>query len=59
MYLQREDKKETVIKNHGYEKWQSMIEHLNDPDKILFTYSQVLPNFLNHAIGQMAFAEAR
>ena len=58
MYLQRDDKKETVIKSHGFKKWQSMIEHLNDPDKILFTYSQVLPNFLNHAIGQLAFAEA-
>ena len=58
MYLQRADKKETVIKSHGFKKWQSMIEHLNDPDKILYTYSQVLPNFLNHAIGQLAFAEA-
>ena len=58
MYLQRDDKKETVIKSHGFKKWQSMIEHLNDPDKILYTYSQVLPNFLNHAVGQLAFAEA-
>ncbi|OQP65087.1 glutamine amidotransferase-related protein [Niastella populi] len=49
-YLQREDKKQMVIKNHGFEKWQSMIEHLNDPDKILFTYSHILPNFLDMAI---------
>jgi homoserine O-succinyltransferase len=52
MYLQREDKKETVIENHGFEKWQSMIEQLNDPDKILYTYSHVIPNFLHHTIGQ-------
>ncbi|KYP13589.1 MAG: hypothetical protein A1D16_02380 [Flavihumibacter sp. CACIAM 22H1] len=58
MYLQREDKKETVISNHGFEKWKSMIEHLNDPDKILYTYAQVLPNFLNHAIEQMSPVEA-
>lgn len=51
MYLQREDKKETVINSHGYEKWQSMIEQLNDPDKILFTYSHIIPNFLEQAIG--------
>jgi GMP synthase-like glutamine amidotransferase len=57
MYLQRADKKETVINNHGFEKWKSMIEQLNDPDKILYTYSQVLPNFLNHAIRQMALFE--
>lgn len=52
MYLQREDKKETVIENHGYEKWKSMIDHLNDPDKILYTYSHVIPNFLNQAVEQ-------
>lgn len=51
MYLQREDKKETVIANYGFEKWQSMIEHLSDPDKILWTYSCILPNFLNNAVG--------
>lgn len=50
MYLQRDDKKENVIENHGYEKWQSMIEHLNDPDKISWTYSKVIPNFLKYAL---------
>lgn len=50
MYLQRADKKETVIKNHGEAKWQSMIDHLNDPDKILLTYQSILPNFLTSAV---------
>jgi len=50
MYLHREDKKKTIIENYGEEKWQSMLEHLNDPDKILWTYSHVLPNFLNQAV---------
>jgi GMP synthase-like glutamine amidotransferase len=49
MYLQRDDKKETVIASHGEAKWKSMIEHLNDPDKILFTNSHVVPNFLDIA----------
>ena len=53
MYLQREDKKKTVIENHGEEKWRSMIEHLNDPDKILSTHDHVLPNFLNTAVGAL------
>ena len=35
---------------HGEEKWRSMIEQLNDPDKILFTYSHVIPNFLDNAL---------
>ncbi len=50
LYLQRPDKKEMVISNHGFEKWESMITHLNDRDKIMFTYSHVLPNFLSNAL---------
>ena len=53
MYLQREDKKQTVINNHGEAKWSSMIEQLNDPRKIMFTYNHVLPNFLNMAVGEL------
>ena len=53
MYLQTEEKKKTVIENHGEEKWQSMIEHLNDPDKIMFTYTHIIPNFLNIALQQL------
>ncbi len=54
MYLEREDKKKTVIENYGEGKWQSMIDRLNDPDKILNTYSHILPNFLNQAVGVFA-----
>jgi hypothetical protein len=56
MYLLRDDKKENVIKNHGEPKWQSMIEQLQDPEKILYTYSHILPNFLNLAIGEMVLS---
>lgn len=52
MYLQTPEKKATVIENHGLEKWESMIDHLNDPDKIMYTYAHVLPNFLNYALGK-------
>jgi homoserine O-succinyltransferase len=53
MYLQLEDKKKTVIENHGEEKWKSMLEHLSDPDKIMFTHNHILPNFLQVACEQM------
>ncbi|MFZ9661184.1 MAG: type 1 glutamine amidotransferase [Chitinophagaceae bacterium] len=53
MYLLQEEKKKTVIENYGEEKWQSMVDHLNDPDKILWTYSHILPNFLNQAINHL------
>jgi hypothetical protein len=42
-----------VIDNHGEEKWESMIEQLNDPDKIMWTYAHVLPNFLSIAHKQL------
>ena len=56
MYLQREDKKQTVIENHGEEKWKSMLEHLLDKEKIIWTHNHVLPNFLNHAVGELVGA---
>ncbi len=58
MYLHREDKKQTVINSYGEMKWKSMIEQLNDPDKISWTYSHILPNFLNIAIGELQEVEA-
>ena len=53
MYLQRDDKKQTVIDNHGEAKWKSMIEQLNDPRKIMYTHDHILPNFLNIAMGEL------
>ncbi len=57
MYLQTEDKKKTVIENHGEAKWSSMIEQLNDPDKIMHTYSHILPNFLRISLDKLTHAE--
>jgi homoserine O-succinyltransferase/O-acetyltransferase len=53
MYLKTEEKRKTVIESHGEDKLRSMLEHLEDPDKIRWTYSHILPNFLNHSIGQL------
>jgi homoserine O-succinyltransferase/O-acetyltransferase len=49
VHLQSEEKKKTVIENYGEEKWKSMIEGLNDPEKIQNTYSHIIPNFLSLA----------
>lgn len=53
LHLQTEEKRKSVIENHGEEKLQGMLEHLSDPDKILWTYAHILPNFLNQSIEQM------
>lgn len=55
-HLQKEDKKKSFIEIHGEKKWKNMVEHLNDPDKILYTYSHILPNFLNHAVNSLVAA---
>jgi len=52
-HLQSEEKKKTVIENYGRKKWESMIDHLNDSDKIVWTHDHILPNFLNIAAGQL------
>ena len=46
MYLLREDKKKFVIERYGEEKYWEMLNHLNDPDKIMLTYTTVIPRFL-------------
>ncbi len=58
LYLQQEDKKKNVIDNHGLAKWQSMIDRLNDPDKIAWTQSRVIPNFLKIALKSLQPAMA-
>ncbi len=57
LYLQTDAKKQTVVENHGLEKWKSMIEHLNDPDKIMHTYAHILPNFLTCSVNKMVMQE--
>ncbi len=57
IYLQTEEKRKTVIESHGEDKLRDMLVHLNDPDKIMWTYTHVLPNFLNQAIEQLLAVE--
>ena len=52
-YLLRDEKKEIVIQQHGAEKWSSMIEQLNDPEKIKLTYNHILPNFIQQSIASL------
>ena len=53
IHLKTEARKKVVIENYGLQKWESMIERLNDPDKTLWTHDHILPNFLNIALAQL------
>ena len=48
-YLSTTEKKKVVIKTHGLEKYNDMIDKLDDPDKILLTESIIIPTFLKIA----------
>lgn len=50
VYLSTEEKRHTIIENHGEEKLLDMLTHLSDPDKIVLTQSKVLPNFLTQSL---------
>ncbi|MBN8864885.1 MAG: GMP synthase [Sphingobacteriales bacterium] len=56
MYLRTEEKRKTVIEGHGEAKLNSMLEQLDDPDKISWTYATILPNFLTQAVGRHEMA---
>ncbi len=57
LHLKTAEKKETVIKNYGLDKWQSMIDQLNDPEKIMWTYSHIIPNFLQNVVDEFTLSE--
>lgn len=48
-YFEREDKKAIVIKKHGKKKYQDMLDHLDDNDKIMRTNQVLIPQFLKLA----------
>ena len=56
-YFLREDKRLSIIANHGEQKYNDMIKHLNDPDKILMTESVIIPTFLKNALLKSALGE--
>lgn len=45
-WFTEDEKKQAIIKEHGKEKYDDMLLHLNDPDKLALTYATVLPAFL-------------
>lgn len=50
LHLQQPQRREQVIAEHGREKYDSMLEQLNDPDKIMLTQRLIIPRFLDMAV---------
>lgn len=51
--LLKEEKKKEVVSEHGLDKYNEMLEHLEDPDKITLTQNTMIPNFLDQAVLSM------
>jgi GMP synthase-like glutamine amidotransferase len=50
VYLEKEEKKKEVVNEHGLDKYNEMLERLEDPDKIVHTQNTIIPNFLDQAV---------
>lgn len=53
LYFTQEDKKKSIIEQHGEEKYKDMLYSLEHPGRIALTQQIVLPNFLNEAINTL------
>ena len=51
--LMKEEKKKEVVNEHGLDKYNEMLEHLEDPDKVTLTQNTIIPNFLDQAVLSM------
>jgi GMP synthase-like glutamine amidotransferase len=49
-YFKEEKNKNSILEEFGIEKWDRMIENLNDPKKIKSTFEAIIPNFLDKAL---------
>jgi GMP synthase-like glutamine amidotransferase len=48
--LAKPDEKKDVVDEHGLDKYNEMLERLDDPDKITHTQTTMIPNFLDQAV---------
>ena len=48
--LLKDEKKKEVVIEHGLDKYNEMLERLEDPDKITLTQNTIIPNFLDRAV---------
>ncbi len=51
-YFKADEKRASVIDVHGKEKYNAILDGLNDSDKIPLTYETVIPKFLEVSLGK-------
>ena len=50
LHFGKEEIRNQVIENFGQSKYDEMMAHLNDPDKIAMTHDTILPSFIENAL---------
>ena len=50
IHFEKPEIRETVIKNFGQAKYDTMMDHIDDPDKIELTHNTILPLFIENAM---------
>jgi GMP synthase-like glutamine amidotransferase len=50
LLLARPEEKKDVVDERGLDKYNQMLESLDDPDKLTHTQNTIIPNFLNAAV---------
>ena len=54
IHFSKEKNKQIVIKNFGEQKYDDMMAHMDDPDKIRKTHATILPKFIANALKQVS-----
>lgn len=52
-HFEQDVNRQIVIDNFGIEKYERMMDRMDDPDKIIMTYETILPKFITKAINQI------
>lgn len=52
-FFNEDSVKKNVIEKFGQEKWEVIIDKINDPNKLPKTHENFIPNFLNMSIGMV------
>lgn len=50
IHFERAEVREKVIANFGQQKYDTMMDHIDDPDKIELTHNTILPLFIEQAL---------
>ena len=53
IHFEKSEVRENVIKNFGQEKYDTMMDHIDDPDKIELTHDTILPLFIENAMDSL------